>query len=63
VRKLRNACKIVIATSEGTTLLWRPGHRWEGNIKMDYKGRGSGVDFTGSGTSPVADFCDQSNEL
>jgi hypothetical protein len=35
--KMRNAHKIAVGISKRKRLVWVPRHRWEGNIKMNFK--------------------------
>jgi hypothetical protein len=43
--QMRNSYKILVAKSEGKTLLGRPRHRWEDSIRIDLKEIGwEGVD-------------------
>jgi hypothetical protein len=43
--EMRNAYKILVGKPEGKRLLGRPRHRWEDNIKMDFREMGLvGVD-------------------
>jgi hypothetical protein len=37
MREMRNAYNILVGKPEGKRLLGRPGHRWEGNIRMDVR--------------------------
>jgi hypothetical protein len=45
LREMINACKILIGKPEGKRSLRRPRRAWEGNIKMDIKGIGCGLDY------------------
>jgi hypothetical protein len=36
-RRVRNAYKILVRKSEGKRPLVRPRHRWEDNIRMDFR--------------------------
>jgi hypothetical protein len=35
--EMRKACKILVRKSEGKRALRRPRHRWEDNIRMDFR--------------------------
>jgi hypothetical protein len=35
--EMRNVYKILVRKPEGKRPLGRPGHRWEGNIRIDLK--------------------------
>jgi hypothetical protein len=47
MRKRRSLYRFLVGKPEGKRPLWRPGHRWEDNIKMDIQEVGMGV-WTGS---------------
>jgi ribosome biogenesis protein Nip4 len=42
MREVRGACNILVGRPEGRRPLTRPRHRWEDNIKMDFRDRGFG---------------------
>jgi hypothetical protein len=42
-REMRNACKIWVGKPEGKKPLGRPRLRWNDNIKMDLRERGSEI--------------------
>jgi hypothetical protein len=41
----RGAYKILVGRLEGRRPLWRPGRRWEDNIKIDLENVGRGMDW------------------
>jgi hypothetical protein len=46
IEEVRNAYNILVAKPEGKRPLRRPRHRWEDNIKMDFREIGwGGVDW------------------
>jgi hypothetical protein len=42
-----NAYEIIVRKTASEKSLGRPWHRWEGTIKMDFKGIECGLDLTG----------------
>jgi hypothetical protein len=44
---MRNVYKILVGKPEGKRLLRRPRHRWEGNIKINIKELGCGLNSSG----------------
>jgi hypothetical protein len=61
--EVRNEYNILVRTPEGKRPFRRPRCRWEGNIKMDLKEKGCGLDASGSsGDGPFAGPCENSNE-
>jgi hypothetical protein len=40
LEEVRNAYKFLVGKSEGNSLVGRPRHKWQDNIKMDPKGGG-----------------------
>jgi hypothetical protein len=59
----RGVYRVLFGTPEGKRPLGRPRRRWEDNIKLDRRERGIELDSAGSRWSPVAGFCEHSNEL
>jgi len=63
--KIRNAHKIFVHStwSKGRSFE-RPMHKWEGNIKTDFKEKiwGLGLDSCGSGYGPMAGSSKHGNE-
>jgi hypothetical protein len=37
MRERRNACRVLVGKPKGKRPLRRPRHRWEDNIKMDFR--------------------------
>jgi hypothetical protein len=52
--------RVLVGRPEYKRPLGRPSHRWEDNIKMDF--RKIGMDSAGSGQSPMVSFCEHGNE-
>ena len=42
MRERRGVCRVSVGKPEEKRPLWRPSHRWEGNIKMDLQEVGYG---------------------
>jgi hypothetical protein len=61
----RNSCKVLVGKPAGKRPLWRPGCRWEDNIKTDLRETGrDGVDwiYFGSRWRKVVISCEHGNE-
>jgi hypothetical protein len=59
---MRNAYKMLVGNSEGMKPIGRPRHRWEDNVKMDFREIGMEGDSNGLGWGPVAGSCERGNE-
>jgi hypothetical protein len=62
---VRNACRTLVGTLEGKTLVGIPRRRWVDNIKIDLREIGWGamdfIDMAENG-GPVEDSCEHGNE-
>jgi hypothetical protein len=61
----RGVYRVLVGRPEGKRPLGRPSHRWEDNIKIDFRrnrDRWGELDSAASGYGPVVGFCEHGNE-